>query len=236
MEATTVGASAGGPIGAAIGGAIDIFGALFGFGLFGGNSRPPNVGPLLDSMPSPVRVDSPLGADIDPGLLILPALQAGHDGKTSTSGRRSWACSLDSALNFGLGFIPLYNAVRVGGSVLGVNFHPFETIEARTASVVTIGPTTPQAAAGVASGYQWYRSTVYEQAGGLRELRKLQDLKDRIGFGAKTLEAQVEISVKLEGMAKLAKGASSAGTVANLLNLASFGYDVWGCWHPKGQN
>jgi hypothetical protein len=45
LEATTAGASAGGPPGAVIGAAIDIFAALFGFGIFGGGGSPVQILP-----------------------------------------------------------------------------------------------------------------------------------------------------------------------------------------------
>jgi RHS repeat-associated protein len=44
----------------------------------------------------------------------------------SGTDKKKLACSADAALNFGLGFVPGYNAVKFAGDLAGVDFHPFQ--------------------------------------------------------------------------------------------------------------
>jgi hypothetical protein len=149
-----------------------------------------------------------------------------------SANRRSWACTADASVNFGLGFIPGYNAVKAGASLIGLSFHPVEWATG-TSGVVTTGPTPPQAAAGVASAGQLWQLAKYEAAGGSGELNRLADLTGRASFGLKSAASQAAMAGKLAGLSKLAKAVSSFGTVANLLNVASAAYDVYQCWHPQ---
>jgi hypothetical protein len=143
--------------------------------------------------------------------------------------KKSLACSADVAINFGLGFIPGYNAVKVAAALTGINFNPVEAALGYK-SVITAGPSPIQAAAGGTSAYSLYRWSVFDAAGGASALNRFTDLACRASFAGKSASAQASLLGKIGNLSNLSKIASSAGTVANLLNVASAGFDLYNCW------
>jgi hypothetical protein len=59
------------------------------------------------------------------------------------------ACLADVALNFGVGFVPGINALKLGIDLAGVNFHPFQSGVDGT-SVISAGPGGLSTLSGVA--------------------------------------------------------------------------------------
>jgi len=145
--------------------------------------------------------------------------------------KKKWACTADAALNFGLGFIPGYNALKLGATLLGVSLNPFQNVVDHSPAITT-GPTPIWTLAGVASGYSLYGNASFDAAGGAAGLARLADLTSRVGFPLKSEAAQAELLGKLGNLSKLANAASTAGTVANLLNAAGTAYDIYNCWNP----
>jgi hypothetical protein len=78
-----------------------------------------------------------------------------------------------------------------------------------------IGPDPPDTAKAATSAYQRYTLLMFEAAGGR----------------AKSAAAQAQWAGNLAKRAKLSQVAGPAGTVANLLNLAGYGYGIWKCWN-----
>ncbi len=149
---------------------------------------------------------------------------------TGTDKTKKLACSADAALNFGLGFVPGYNAVKFVGDLAGVNFHPFEWYFSDRAGV-TADPTLFQAGAGLADAYRtFFADPAYAAAGGESALNRLSNLAMRSGFGRQSASTQANILRRLGDLETLEQAVSSAGTIANLLNAASFAYDVYNCW------
>jgi len=148
---------------------------------------------------------------------------------TPTRNSRKFACSADVAINFGLGFIPGYNAIKAGASVFGLSFNPVQAYSGYRGLFGAGLNTLPQAAAGIASGYSFYQRLAFEVGGGASELNRQVELAGRIGFAGKTAASQASIVGKLTNISRLSNAASSAGTVSNLLNTVSAGFDIYNC-------
>jgi len=111
-----------------------------------------------------------------------------------------------------------------------VNFHPFESYFSDSPGV-TADPTPFQAGAGAADAYRTFiADPAYAAAGGESALGRLSNLANRSGFGRQSPGRQANILRRLGNLESLEKAVSTAGTIANLLNAASFGYDVYNCW------
>jgi RHS repeat-associated protein len=237
-----------GPGGCAVGAAIDI-GALLG-GLFGlGGGPPPSIAPSLATPSSPIMgptfsatgwgtadTVAPSWSAVDgvipmviPGLLFFAEGTAKPDSFLSAN-KRQLACTADATLNFGLGFIPGYNLGKAVVGLAGFNVHPFEAIATQSTAPLTAGGTLAQNAAGAGSLNQVIQLERFKGAGGQAALDRLLDLTNRAGFTLHSAESQAKDLAKLAQLSKLAKGVSAAGTVANLLNVVSYGYDVYHCW------
>ena len=102
---------------------------------------------------------------------------------------KKWACTADAAINFGLGFFPGYNALKLAGTLAGVNFN-FVQNGLGYGNFITAGPSPLQTLAGAASGYQLYAQASYEAAGGSFALVRYTDLASRVGFGLKSTEGR----------------------------------------------
>jgi hypothetical protein len=74
---------------------------------------------------------------------------------SGTDKKKKLLCSADAALNFGLGFVPGYNAVKFVGDLAGVDFHPLESYFGDSPGV-TADPAQFQAGAGVADAYKTF--------------------------------------------------------------------------------
>jgi hypothetical protein len=165
---------------------------------------------------------------------------AGSSGGTGTApppgtgggpDTRKLACSADVAINFGLGFIPGYNALKLGAAFGGVSFNPVEGYLGYK-SAVTLGPTPIGAAAGAASAYSLYRWSIFDAAGGASAFNRLTDLAGRASFASKSASQQAQLLGKIGNLSSLSRVASAAGTAANLLNVASAAADLYSCLQP----
>jgi hypothetical protein len=130
------------------------------------------------------------------------------------------ACAADAAINFGLGFIPGYNAAKLIGQAAGLNFN-FVQNGLSGKSIITAGPTPFSAAAALGSAYSLIKTINFNDAGGAQAFTRLNSLT-----GGSWNNARTAIN-ELEG------AASTAGTVANLLNTASAAYDIYQCYQTK---
>ena len=100
------------------------------------------------------------------------------------------ACATDVAINYALGFIPGYNALKLGGTLIGLNFNFVQNIISGKSVITVQGPTILGNLAGLADAYRLATPDV------------------------------------------LGKVASTAGTIANLANTVSAGYDLYQCYYP----
>jgi RHS repeat-associated protein len=149
-------------------------------------------------------------------------------GGSSSNRTRQLACATDVAVNFGLGFIPGYNAGKLAATLIGISFNPVEAALGYKKAFTT-GPSPLQAATGAVSAYSLYRWSVFDAAGGASALERLTNLAERASFAGKSASAQASLLGKIGNLSSLSKIASSAGTVANLLNVASAGVDLYNC-------
>jgi len=118
-----------------------------------------------------------------------------NPNKPTTQTKRI-ACAADVAINYALGFIPGYNAVKFVAAAAGVSFNPVQNVLAGNSAITVGGPSV---------------------LGGLNALGS----------------AYYAISLKAAGgiaLNDLGKIASSAGTISNLLNTVSAGYDLYQCY------
>jgi len=120
------------------------------------------------------------------------------------------ACAADVAINFALGFIPGYNAAKLVGQIAGLNFNFVQNITSGK-SVITAGPSALGSLAALGSAYHLISLEAFKAAGGV-------SLKNLPTAGAIT---------------ELGKIASTAGTIANVLNAASAGYDLYQCYQKQ---
>jgi RHS repeat-associated protein len=199
------------------------------------HTQGPTVVQAIDPILPPSQYDaSNPGKGPTSGLPGGPAVNPGGGGgsaaaaATTAKNIKRLACSADVAINFGLGFIPGYNAVKIAVALAGINFNPFEAA-LNNESVLTAGLSPIQAAAGALSAYSFYRSSLFDAAGGASALNRLTDLAGRASFAEKSAAAQASLLGKISSLSNLGKVASSVGTVPNLLNVASAGFDLYNC-------
>jgi hypothetical protein len=149
-----------------------------------------------------------------------PAKLATLSAPNSGPSKQQLACAADVAINFGLGFIPGYNAAKLIGTAAGVNFNFVQNVVSGN-SVVTIGPSPLSSLNAGASAYSLIRNTLFEDAGGAAQFTKLNSLTGSGWNAARTAINDLE------------SAASSAGTIANLLNAASAAVDLYNCKDAK---
>jgi hypothetical protein len=130
----------------------------------------------------------------------------GASGNAAISKRQA-ACAADVAINYALGFIPGYNAAKFIASAAGINTHFIENGVNGT-SFVTARPTALSGINALASAYSAISLQAFINAGGT-------SLKALPTAGAIT---------------ELGKIASTAGTIANLVNTVSAGVDLYQCF------
>ena len=139
---------------------------------------------------------------------VTPNVGGGGPAPSSGMTKKQAACAADVAINFGLGFIPGYNAVKLIGTAAGLNFN-FVQNGMSGKSIITTGPTIFSSISALASGYNLVSQTAYQSAGGQLLETAGRELSD------------------------LGKIASTAGTIANLANVASAGYDLYQCRNAR---
>lgn len=138
------------------------------------------------------------------------------------------ACGLDATLNFGLGFVPGYNALKLGLSVLHISINPFQAAGGFAPVVELPGPSG--VAAGVSSGFYAYQATAYAAAGGDSAVLRAADLLGRNSFDLKTAAQQEKLLANFSRLNSLRQAASAAGTIANILNAIDYGLTLKRCW------
>ena len=143
----------------------------------------------------------------------------GGGGRAPNNGvnTKHLACAADAAINFGLGFIPGYNAAKLIGQAAGLNYN-FIQNGLSGKSIITAGPTPFSAAAALGSAYSLIKTMNFNDAGGMQQFTKLTSLTGGGWNNARTAIVGLE------------KAASTAGTVAQLLNGASAAYDIYQCY------
>jgi len=146
------------------------------------------------------------------------------------SPRLQLACSADVALNFGLGFIPGYNGLLLGLDYFNIQLTPAQYLMGSN-SFFSGGVTPVSTGVGLVSTGDLFASTNYQVMGGQAAQRRFADLINRRSFKTKSASAQVKMLAKASSLSKAAKVASAFGTVANFLNVASAGVDLYSCWH-----
>jgi sulfite exporter TauE/SafE len=114
------------------------------------------------------------------------------------------ACAADVLINYGLGFIPGYNGVKLAATLAGANFNFVQNLTAGE-SIVTFdnGGTIKDPLQGILWGANGLAST----------------------YSAISTAA----ANGLDASDVIVKAAGTAGTVANLLNTASAAYDLYKC-------
>jgi RHS repeat-associated protein len=138
------------------------------------------------------------------------------------------ACGLDATLNFSLGFVPGYNALKLGLSIVHISINPFQAAGGFAPVVEAPGPSG--VAAGIASGFDAYQSASYSFAGGDRAVLRAADLLGRNSFDLKTAAQQEKLLQNFSRLNSLRKVASAAGTIANILNAIDYGITLKHCW------
>jgi hypothetical protein len=114
------------------------------------------------------------------------------------------------AINYAAGFLPFYNAAKFGLAAAGVNLNFVQNLTSGS-SFLTAGPTTFNSLAALGSAYQGVTLQAFKNAGGvaLNNLPKAGIITD-LGNVAKT-----------------------AGTIGNVLNTVSAGYDLYNCYQKQ---
>ncbi len=114
------------------------------------------------------------------------------------------ACAADVLINYGLGFVPGYNAAKLVGTLAGANFNFVQNLTAGK-SIVTFdnGATITDPLKGILWG-----------TNGLASAYSAISTAAASGLDASDL---------------IVKAAGTAGTIANLANTASAGYDLYKC-------
>jgi sulfite exporter TauE/SafE len=114
------------------------------------------------------------------------------------------ACAADVLINYGLGFIPGYNGVKLAATLAGANFNFVQNLTAGK-SIVTFdnGTTIKDPLQGILWGANGLAST----------------------YSAISTAA----ANGLDASDVIVKAAGTAGTVANLLNTASAAYGLYQC-------
>lgn len=143
-------------------------------------------------------------------------------------------CLADAALNFGLGFIPGFNAASMAADLLGLDIQPFQSLTGND-SLVSINPGASDFAAGASDFARVGAKTRFAMLGGQGSLARMEKLADRPTFLAKPVAKQAKMLSKLGMLRKAAKLVSSLGTVANLLNIVDFGCDAYSCYEKCNQ-
>jgi hypothetical protein len=114
-------------------------------------------------------------------------------------------------INYALGFIPGYNAAKFVAAQAGISLNPVQNVLAGKSVITVGGPSVLGGLNALGSAYYAVSWQAFVNAGGT-------SLKALPAAGAIT---------------DLGKIASSAGTIANVLNTASAAFDLYQCYQIK---
>ena len=181
----------------------------FGYGGFGG-------GPI-----GPIHPIDPVG----------PTGTGGDSGKNEKDHYAFVACTLDAALNAGIGLIPGGGIIKaVLTDYLGVNFNPFQYTMGK--EDLFSGPSDIVDSAKISSAaYKDIAEIKYAAAGGDHAANRAKDLVNRGSFEKLSDSKKQALQGKLDKLTKLGKVAKAAPIIAQLAAVAGFLKDTYKCYN-----
>jgi len=139
-------------------------------------------------------------------------------------------CIADASLNFGLGFVTGYTAVRIAIELDGIEFTPFQDGFGHSSGLVKSDPDLVGVASGTASGSAAYARASYAVLGGEARYERLSDLTTRTGFGDQLPSTRNNWTNALRQVNSLRRTVASLGTIMNILNTVDYGFELRDCY------